>query len=191
MTESLGESPKLIDFIHLKKGFLSDEFCDEVVQTYESENFQYGGHHSFDVKTRNLKELNISDRNFINATDSYRRAKIDDAIHGILCENERLQALYLDSNFAVDSGYSLRRMEKHHYYNYHTDQGLGVDWKISCSIGLTDDYTGGELQFFRNPNISFKLGKGDLLTFPSNFMFPHEVLPVKSGVRYVIVTWLS
>ena len=38
--------------------------------------------------------------------------------------------------------------------------------------------------FFKNPQ------RGDLVIFPSSFTYPHEVLPVKSGTRYSIITWV-
>ena len=33
------------------------------------------------------------------------------------------------------------------------------------------------------------LNKGDVIIFPSNFMYPHTVKPITSGKRYVVVTW--
>ena len=36
---------------------------------------------------------------------------------------------------------------------------------------------------------AYKLEKGDALMFPSNFMYPHEVMPVTKGTRYSIITW--
>ena len=34
-----------------------------------------------------------------------------------------------------------------------------------------------------------KMGKGDIIIFPANFMYPHRITPITSGVRYSIVTW--
>lgn len=52
---------------------------------------------------------------------------------------------------------------------------------------LNDDYEGGELVMFGDYHIHFPVGA--VVVFPSNFMFPHEVKPVKSGVRYSYVSW--
>ena len=30
---------------------------------------------------------------------------------------------------------------------------------------------------------------GSAVCFPSNFTFPHEILPVTKGTRYALVTW--
>jgi predicted 2-oxoglutarate/Fe(II)-dependent dioxygenase YbiX len=52
---------------------------------------------------------------------------------------------------------------------------------------LNDDYEGGELMMFQDMEI--KLPPGAVIVFPSNFLYPHEVKPVKSGVRYSYVSW--
>ena len=53
---------------------------------------------------------------------------------------------------------------------------------------LNDDYEGGELIMFEDKKIDTK--KGDLLIFPSNFLYPHEITPVTRGVRYSYVSWV-
>jgi hypothetical protein len=52
---------------------------------------------------------------------------------------------------------------------------------------LNDDYEGGEFMMFGDHRIH--LPAGAVVVFPSNFMFPHEVKPVKSGIRYSYVSW--
>jgi len=52
---------------------------------------------------------------------------------------------------------------------------------------LNDDYEGGELIFWDETEIELK--SGSLLIFPSNFLYPHEVKPVKKGSRYSYVSW--
>jgi len=53
---------------------------------------------------------------------------------------------------------------------------------------LNDDYVGGELIMFEDKKIDIK--KGDLLIFPSNFLFPHKIAPITKGVRYSYVSWV-
>ena len=53
---------------------------------------------------------------------------------------------------------------------------------------LNEDYEGGELIMFDNYEI--KLKQGDLMIFPSNFLYPHKVEPIKKGVRYSYVSWV-
>ena len=52
---------------------------------------------------------------------------------------------------------------------------------------LNDDFTGGEFKLFDDVTMEFK--KGDIMIFPSSFMFPHYVTPVKTGTRYSFVSW--
>ena len=35
-----------------------------------------------------------------------------------------------------------------------------------------------------------QLKKGDVLVFPSNFLYPHKVEPVTKGLRYSIISWV-
>ena len=53
---------------------------------------------------------------------------------------------------------------------------------------LNDDYEGGEMIMFEDKKIDTK--KGDLLIFPSNFLYPHRIAPVTKGVRYSYVSWV-
>ena len=53
---------------------------------------------------------------------------------------------------------------------------------------LNDNYEGGEFIMFENEKI--KLSKGDLLIFPSVFLYPHRVEPVKKGTRYSFISWV-
>ena len=53
---------------------------------------------------------------------------------------------------------------------------------------LNDDYEGGEFIIFDDTEIKFD--KGDVLVFPSLFLYPHKVEPVKSGTRYSYISWV-
>ena len=58
---------------------------------------------------------------------------------------------------------------------------------ITILTSLNDKYTGGEFIMFEDTLV--KMNKGDILVFPSIFLYPHKVLPVKSGTRYTCVNW--
>ena len=57
---------------------------------------------------------------------------------------------------------------------------------LSVVCSLNNDYSGGEF-IMQGKKLDFK--KGDVLIFPSNFLFPHEVKPVKKGTRYSAISW--
>lgn len=64
------------------------------------------------------------------------------------------------------------------------EQGIPV---LSMIINLNDDYEGGDLVFWND--YAPKLGVGDIIAWPSLFLYPHRVDEVKSGKRYSGVLW--
>ena len=52
---------------------------------------------------------------------------------------------------------------------------------------LNDDYVGGELVFWKDKVVELKAG--EIMIFPSNFLYPHEVKLVTEGTRYSYVSW--
>jgi predicted 2-oxoglutarate/Fe(II)-dependent dioxygenase YbiX len=52
---------------------------------------------------------------------------------------------------------------------------------------LNDDFQGGQLKLCGE---TVNLGVGDVVIFPSNFMYPHEVTTVTQGTRYSYVSWV-
>jgi predicted 2-oxoglutarate/Fe(II)-dependent dioxygenase YbiX len=87
----------------------------------------------------------------------------------------------------TDSGFDILRYEPGQQIAQHVDDLLPR--VLAMSIGLNDDYTGGEFQFWDDE--PFKLLSGCALMFPANFMFPHQVLPITSGTRYAMITWFT
>lgn len=95
---------------------------------------------------------------------------------------------FIDSKIEEDSGYDLLKYEVGGFYKQHTDSFKDRPRAVSCSFALNDDYEGGEFAFF-DRELVYNLKKGSCIMFPSNFMYPHEIMPVTSGTRYSIVTW--
>ena len=87
-----------------------------------------------------------------------------------------------------DSGYQVLRYKPGGKYDYHTDQHKEYNREVTIILNLNDDYEGGNLCHI-NDNNMIKMGKGDIIIFPSNFMYPHRITPIKSGIRYSIITW--
>ena len=73
-----------------------------------------------------------------------------------------------------------------HIHSLFDGQRKGVP--VLSILGLlNDNYKGGEFIMFGD--MKFKLEKGDILIFPSNFLYPHLVKPVTKGKRYSFVSW--
>lgn len=76
------------------------------------------------------------------------------------------------------------------HFQEHHDHGYSYNCVVSLVGYPNDDYEGGEL-YFRLQNLTVKPRAGDLFVFPSNFMYPHRAMPVKSGFKHSIVTMLD
>jgi|TARA_R100000656_G_scaffold114260_1_gene86644 PKHD-type hydroxylase len=78
-------------------------------------------------------------------------------------------------------------------YGWHIDigaEGIAANRKISVSILLNDDYTGGEISFRtaeRAKKVKPKVG--EVVAFSS--FISHSVRPVTKGKRYVAVAWFT
>jgi hypothetical protein len=76
------------------------------------------------------------------------------------------------------------------HFQEHTDHGFSYNCVVSLVGYVNDDYDGGEI-YFRNQSLKIKPTAGDLFIFPSNYMYPHQAMPVISGTKYSIVTMLD
>ncbi|NDB61094.1 2OG-Fe(II) oxygenase [bacterium] len=76
------------------------------------------------------------------------------------------------------------------HFKEHHDHGFSYNCTVSLVAYINDDYDGGEL-YFRLQNLNIKPKAGDLYIFPSNFMYPHQAMPVHAGTKYSIVTMLD
>ena len=65
---------------------------------------------------------------------------------------------------------------------------LDRDW--SLLLYLSDDYEGGEIKFNKF-NYQVKPKAGTLIYFPADGRYMHTALPVTSGLRYAMVSWMS
>jgi PKHD-type hydroxylase len=88
----------------------------------------------------------------------------------------------------------LTRYAKNQLYNWHMDLGEGPMSlrKISVVVELgAGGYDGGGIEVFygQETNNRIALAQGDTLIFPSFIM--HRALPVQSGTRWTLVSWLT
>jgi hypothetical protein len=82
------------------------------------------------------------------------------------------------------------KYNKGQHFKEHQDHGFSYNCTVSLVGYINDDYEGGEL-FFRLQNLKIKALAGDLYVFPSNYMYPHQAMPVTDGTKYSIVTMLD
>lgn len=180
----------LKDYI-FQENLFTNEFCDLVINEFSQENFLRDAHHNSN-KTRFLGEFFLTDE-VINKKNSYTRKKIQNEI------NNNIQLAIFDYMKQIQvsalpiqehTGIQFRKMLEGDHYLQHDDDSVGVGHnKITISIFLNDNYQGGYLNFF-DDTYTIKHKKGDIVMFPSSFLFPHSVSKLEKGVRYQLITWL-
>lgn len=72
------------------------------------------------------------------------------------------------------------------HFDIHADHGPAYVCTVSIVSYLNDDYEGGELYFPRF-NLTIKPEKGDVVIFPSTFIYEHASKRMISGTKYSIV----
>jgi predicted 2-oxoglutarate/Fe(II)-dependent dioxygenase YbiX len=73
------------------------------------------------------------------------------------------------------------------HFGIHSDDGFSYSCAVSTVMYLNDDYVGGQLHF---PFIdyTYEPRAGQIVVFPSSFIYSHASLPVVSGTKYSAVT---
>lgn len=180
----------LKDYIVVVDNVLTNKLCDAITKEFCSEEYVDAviGKGVVESSTRNVKEVYLSLPSVIEKNLTIRK-QLDgylylSAVEAIKQYKNKFPLCVIEE----DSGYELLKYEVGQFYKQHTDSFKERPRSISCSFALNDDYEGGEFAFF-DRELVYKLKKGSCIMFPSNFMYPHEIMPVTSGTRYSIVTW--
>lgn len=81
------------------------------------------------------------------------------------------------------------KFHKDHIHSLFDGELKGIP--VLSFVGVfNDDYEGGDFIFFKDEDeYKIKLSSGDVVMFPSCFLYPHQVTPVTKGTRYSFVTW--
>jgi hypothetical protein len=181
---------KLADYIITLDKVIPDDLCNAVLNEYKPSPDWVQAPVSGGTNTaiRNCRTIAISLPLIIEKNKDARK-KLDDELFA--CASNAIKEYnkqFSQSTIQEDSGYELLEYSSGGFYAKHIDSFKGRPRSVSCSFGLNDDYEGGEFAFF-DGGIKKQIPKGSALMFPSNFMYPHQVMPVTKGVRYSIVTW--
>jgi predicted 2-oxoglutarate/Fe(II)-dependent dioxygenase YbiX len=181
---------ELKDYIVVMNNIMPSSVADAVLSEYKNcddwVDATVGG--GLNTNVRNCQTIGISFSNIIEKNKEVRQ-KLDQEL--FTCAAKAIQEYnnqFTNCKIQEDSGYDLLKYEAGQFYTTHTDSFKNLPRAVSCSFMLNDDYEGGEFAFF-DRELVYKLKKGSCIMFPSNFMYPHEIMPVTSGTRYSIITW--
>ena len=180
----------VIDYILVLDNVITPTLCDAILTEYKNCNDWVNAvvKNGEDTNIRNCQTIGISFDSVIS-NNKKTRQHIDQEL--FTCAAKAIQEYnkkFTLCDIEQDSGYDLLKYEVGGFYTTHTDSFKDRPRAVSCSFALNDNYEGGEFAFF-NRELKYKLKKGSCIMFPSNFMYPHEIMPVTSGIRYSIITW--
>jgi hypothetical protein len=189
----INSTSKLEDFIQVFDDILLEKHCNAIIKEYElSDEWQSLGTGTYNIKNtqaRTCTGIPISHEVIIDKNYEIRK-RIDEILFVSTQKViEKYKEIFSSFKMEIDTGYEMLRYEKGQYYIQHTDSFKEQQRSLSCSIQLNDDYIGGEFAFF-DREILIRTKPGSVIVFPSNFMYPHEIMPVIEGTRYSIITWL-
>jgi predicted 2-oxoglutarate/Fe(II)-dependent dioxygenase YbiX len=186
-------SRNLADYLKVYEGFIEPEVCKAAVKNLDAAEWTM--HEFYDATTNTSHsydhELSVSHQEIPEKEILNRR--VWDALHKYVVEDMK----DMHEWFGTWNGYSFVRFNRYdpttqmklhcdHIHSMFDGERKGIP-ALTVLGGLNDDYTGGELVMWDSEVI--KLPAGAIAVFPSNFLYPHEIRPVKSGVRYSYVSW--
>jgi hypothetical protein len=105
------------------------------------------------------------------------------------CLRDYMQAYNTNALHYMEAINFVRYGEGQHFKT-HPDSGPSYSCDVSTVMYLNSDYEGGEL-YFPHLDYTYVPQYGDIVLFPSSYLFAHAALPVKSGIKYAAVTMFS
>jgi Rps23 Pro-64 3,4-dihydroxylase Tpa1-like proline 4-hydroxylase len=179
----------LINLIEdIDKRFLANEHKDQYTFVKEWSPWKYGNTVVFNLQKFFPEQHNVSDNDYY----AKEMKEIANILYGSL---EKAFSHYSKEIYPFASknikgrehNIHLLKYEQGGYLPAHQDQGISTR-VLSSVMYLNDDYEGGEIEFI-NSGVKLKPEAGSIIFFPSNFLYVHEVHPIKSGTRYSMPHW--
>lgn len=182
---------KLGDYIRVYKNYFAVDFCDDVVKDISKEPWEKHAYYNNVVKQYKTYSNDLS--------TSYAEVKgkkfIDDEMGKVFRRyiNEDMAHISWFNDIDDCSEIRFNRYDPFTEMRIHCDHikllfdGERKGIPVLSAVGLLNKkFVGGDF-FICDQKV--ELSTGDVIIFPSNFLYPHNVTPVKSGIRYSFVSW--
>lgn len=167
IVENLGNSN---DNIKVISGFLSKETCNEIIAIADSKESTNLG-----LAQWNDMVLDVtSDGVFDDYFEKIKLINKDFFGSNVEMNNDTINVVRWTTGTSMGP--------------HMDDHGMTIYNHIASIVYLNDDYTGGELRFL-DQKLSLSPKAGDLVVFPGNKNYEHEVSVITSGERYTIPLW--
>ena len=183
---------ELMNYAKLYRGVVSDEICAKTVS--EMDTLEFKEHTFYNAKTGEYKPRSGSQELSMSWGNVSTKKTLNDIVDDTAFKYvQDLNMPWFDKY----QGYSHVRFNKYaenkkmalhadHIHSMFDGERKGVP--ILSVLGvLNDNYEGGEFYLVDEKT---DLSKGDIIIFPSNFMYPHKVEPVTKGTRYSYISWI-
>lgn len=184
---------KLKDFIHIEHNLIPADVCNQVIENIENETWTTHQWHTLSGNSfsENEKELSIvfAKSNMQKLLSPYVTDAALKYVNNYAFSDGRMQNFVHHLSKIRFNRYCVGETMRQHYDHIHSlfdgyAKGIPV---LSLILNFNDDYEGANLYFWNDYEVSLK--QGDVIMFPSVFMYPHGVTETLSGTRYSAVVW--
>ena len=180
----------IIKFISMYEDIFEKEKLKDMFEVWKTFDYEQVSYFQGD-KLQNKKTVRNAQARGLSIEDSSKTIQhYSNLFHRTFTTNFHR---YLKSNnFPIKkveklSNPEILKYEPGGHYVWHTDSCISANRALSAIYFVNDDYEGGEFYLIDEKT---DLSKGDIIIFPSNFMYPHKVEPVTKGIRYSYISWI-
>jgi hypothetical protein len=110
----------------------------------------------------------------------------NDTVEKLTACLDHYQSVY-NINMQYREAINYVRYKPGQHFQIHSDDGFSYNCTVSSVMYLNDEYEGGEL-WFPYLDLTLKPSYGDIVLFPSTFIYAHASKKVVSGTKYAAVT---
>ena len=186
---------QLKDLIHVEKGIIPANLCDHIISDIETREWK--PHTWYNAQSNSYGSEETMELDVQPSTPELQQLLTPIIIQAGAAYNQKYTWLKSERTLQIMNKFTGVRFNRYqpgqimrqHIDHIHSifdgkEKGIPV---LSFILNFNDDYEGADLFFW--DNTTFKLGKGDIIMWPSNFLYPHGVTEAISGKRYSGVTW--
>ena len=189
---------RLDECIYVAEKVIPPDICDSIVKDIETREWQphtwytatTGKKHSNETMELDVQET-TPELQKVLGNFVVESGKIYTKIYGYPYKDQPNRTSQFMNQFSAIrfNRYAPGQIMRQHHDHIHSlfdgkIKGVPV---LTFILNFNDDYEGADLFFWEDTVV--KLGKGDIVMFPSNWLFPHGVTEATKGKRYSAVCW--
>lgn len=142
-----------------------------------------------DTDSVSIPYLGLINEDFNNTLDAFYQNTAN-VLFEILDPIEKDYMASYGVSFSDHDNYEILRYGEGQKFTNHIDDHPRYHRRVSLVYYLNDAYEGGEIVFPRF-DITYKPNANEVIMFPSTYVYNHSILPVISGKRYCVVSWIK